>query len=89
MGEFDRLFGKFESSYERLTFCTRDWASVGFRSSSRGRMAATVTPPHKQVVFNSSGNAGLATAGSGDVLTGILLAFFRQRKKSDRGKICV
>lgn len=79
VGEFDRLFGKFESSYERLIFAQEIASERGLVIILKGAYTATVTP-HKQVVFNSSGNAGLATAGSGDVLTGILLAFLGKGK---------
>lgn len=34
--------------------------------------------PNGEVYFNSTGNAGMATGGSGDVLTGVLLSLFAQ-----------
>jgi NAD(P)H-hydrate epimerase len=39
--------------------------------------------PNGQVVFNSSGNAGMATAGSGDVLTGIITSLLARGYNTD------
>lgn len=43
----------------------------------KGHYTAICTP-QGQVYFNPTGNSGMATAGSGDVLTGILLALLGQ-----------
>lgn len=39
--------------------------------------------PNGKVVFNSTGNAGMATAGSGDVLTGIITALLSRGYKRE------
>ncbi len=74
VGEFERLAGKSISSWERLEKA-RDFA---FRFKCylilKGAHTAIVCPD-KQVIFNSTGNPGMATGGSGDVLTGVILGF--------------
>lgn len=39
--------------------------------------------PNRQVEFNPTGNSGMATAGSGDVLTGIITALLARGYKTD------
>ena len=70
--EFDRLCGSPSAdSYERLSKA-RDLAErLHAYIVLKGHYSALCTPD-RRVVFNSTGNAGMATAGSGDVLTGII-----------------
>ena len=75
--EFERLAGKTENSYERLDrqieFSKTYKCIVVLKGAN-----TSVTIPDGNVFFNSTGNPGMATAGSGDTLTGILLSLLAQ-----------
>jgi NAD(P)H-hydrate epimerase len=76
-GEFDRLAGPSESGYERnqrqIEF------SIKYHVITLLKGAHTsIAMPDGRCWFNSTGNPGMATAGSGDVLTGIILSLLSQ-----------
>lgn len=71
-GEFERLCGKSDDDSENLKLLQQ--FSIKHQSIVilKGAHSA-IAMPDGNIFFNSSGNAGLAKAGSGDGLTGILL----------------
>jgi NAD(P)H-hydrate epimerase len=72
--EFDKFYGsEAANDYDRL-MKARDMAQrlQGYIILKGHHSALCI--PNGQIIFNSTGNAGMATAGSGDVLTGILTA---------------
>ena len=77
IGEFDRLFGEHRSSEERLRKAIDMAKYYNIIIVLKGHFTATVRPTGR-VYFNPTGNPGMATAGAGDVLTGVIAAFMAQ-----------
>ncbi|MDL2281924.1 NAD(P)H-hydrate dehydratase [Parabacteroides sp. OttesenSCG-928-G06] len=75
--EFDRLTGENVGGYERLHKASAFARNRQVYIIVKGAYSAVCTPDG-QIFFNSSGNPGMATAGSGDVLTGLLVALLAQ-----------
>ena len=69
--EFDRLEGHCNDSFERL-MKARDLAERLRAYILLKGHHTSLCLPDGHIMFNSTGNAGMATAGSGDVLTGII-----------------
>ena len=83
-GEFDRLAGTASnSSYERLMRARELAEHLSGYILLKGHYTALCLPDG-HIVFNPTGNSGMATAGSGDVLTGILTGLLaRGYKQAD------
>ena len=77
VGEYHRLFGKTNNSYIRLVAAQAYAMSFGVTIVLKGAHTV-VTSPEGVHYFNSTGNPGMATAGSGDVLTGVIAALIAQ-----------
>ncbi|MCR5678909.1 MAG: NAD(P)H-hydrate dehydratase [Prevotella sp.] len=71
--ELERLEGQCVDSYERLSKARLLAERLQGYVVLKGHHTA-ICMPDGHISFNSTGNAGMATAGSGDVLTGIITA---------------
>ncbi len=76
-GEFDRLAGKKMSAHERVQKQMELSTRFGIYILLKGAHSSLSTPEGK-VFFNVTGNPGMSTAGSGDVLTGIITGLLAQ-----------
>lgn len=80
--EFERLAGRCNDTYERLSKALEIAQRYQVYIVLKGTRTAIVSPSGN-IAFNSTGNPGMATGGSGDVLTGILLALLAQGYNSE------
>ncbi|MGN6601021.1 MAG: NAD(P)H-hydrate dehydratase [Ginsengibacter sp.] len=75
--EFERLFGKVENDFERIDVALSKAKELNIYIVLKGHFTFIATSEGNGF-FNSSGNAGMATAGAGDVLTGIITGLVAQ-----------
>lgn len=84
--EFERLFGSTANDFERIQLALEKARLLQSFIVIKGKYSFIATPEGKGY-FNPTGNPGMATAGSGDVLTGILLGLFAQNSNAEQ--VCV
>ena len=80
--EFDRIVGRSTDSYERL-MKARDLAQRLQAYIVLKGHHTSLCLPDGHIIFNTTGNAGMATAGSGDVLTGIITGLLARGYKRE------
>ena len=78
IGEFDRMVGKSSNHYERLGKLVDFSTTYKCITILKGHYTA-ICLPDGNIYFNTTGNPGMATAGSGDVLTGIITGLLAQK----------
>jgi len=79
--EFERLFGKSNNDFERVDMALKKAKELDIFIVLKGHHTLIAAPDGKGY-FNSTGNAGMATAGAGDVLTGIITGLLAQKYSS-------
>lgn len=76
--EFDRLVGTSKDSTERINkqiaFSKKHQCIIVLKGAS-----TSISSVDGKIYFNSTGNVGMATGGSGDVLTGIITGLLAQQ----------
>lgn len=85
--ELDRLSGATAGGdYNRLAYARGLAEQINGYVVLKGHFSALCMPDGR-ILFNSTGNAGMATAGSGDVLTGIITGLLARGYK--RAEACL
>ena len=84
--EFERLFGECKDKQQRLELQRVMAQKFKIIIVLKGA-GTTIMLPDGRCFVNSTGNPGMATAGSGDVLTGIILSLLAQRYTPEEAAI--
>ena len=83
--EFERLFGESKNDFEKIQLAMVKAIELNLVIILKGHY--TFITAGGKGYFNSTGNAGMATGGSGDVLTGILTGLIAQGYSSVEASI--
>jgi ADP-dependent NAD(P)H-hydrate dehydratase / NAD(P)H-hydrate epimerase len=75
--EFERMFGPSANDFARNDMALRKAQELGIYLILKGANTA-IACPDGTCIFNNNGNPGMATGGSGDVLTGIITGLLAQ-----------
>ncbi len=75
--EFQRLFGETADGFDRMFLAMDKAKELNCTIILKGHYTFIATP-YEKGYFNNTGNAGMATAGSGDVLSGMLTGLLAQ-----------
>ena len=86
-GEFRRLFGVFADQFERHLEQKKISKELGVYIILKGAHTC-ITSPDGIAYFNTTGNPGMATGGSGDVLTGMITGLIAQGYSPLEACIC-
>lgn len=85
-GEFDRLAGPSESSWNRhlaqIAYSREHRVITVLKGAYTG-----ISLPDGSYLFNTTGNPGMATGGSGDVLTGIIVSLLAQGMRPEEAAV--
>lgn len=77
IGEFKRLVGPYKNGFDllekQIEFSKKHKVIIVLKGAH-----TRISTPHGKVFFNPTSNPGLATAGSGDVLTGVITSLLIQ-----------
>jgi len=84
--EFERLAGTWSDDFQRLELLKGLAVRIKSVVILKGAFSSIATPDGS-VYFNPTGNPGMATGGSGDVLTGILTGLLSQGYSSTEAAI--
>lgn len=75
--EFNRLFGLWKNEYHKLNMIRKISKKYKIFIVLKGAYSI-ISTPKGFLYFNTTGNPGMSTSGSGDVLSGVIMSFLSQ-----------